>query len=211
MFFFSKCEKCLFNEEKIPNLFATIVNKEGMSRLPKRMQQAKRVAPPAVPEIYRHSGSSFGSAGYVSCDEPATSMGGGSNNFYATASDPNNSLNVSLRSNSSSSSIDLPDSAPSRMLQSNAAANTSGMLISQLFIWSIRQAPYDYSSKFPFSKSRNIIRKCITITTSIHFSRAKSAAIDTQSSCILSSAACFTRRSRFVQPFFFGLHVVSLI
>lgn len=101
-----------------------------MSRLPKRMQQAKRVAPPAVPEIYRHSGSSFGSAGYVSCDEPASNMGGGSN-FYATANDPNNSLNVSLRSNSSNSSIDLPDSAPSRMLQSNAAANTSGMLISK--------------------------------------------------------------------------------
>lgn len=98
-----------------------------MSRLPKRMQQAKRVAPPAVPEIYRHSGSSFGSAGYVSCEETATNMGGGSN-FYATASDPNNSLNVSLRSNSSNSSIDQPDSAPNRMLQSNAAANTSGML-----------------------------------------------------------------------------------
>lgn len=101
-----------------------------MSRLPKRMQQAKRVAPPAVPEIYRHSGSSFGSAGYgSSCDDTAvTNMGGGSN-FYATANDPNNSLNVSLRSNSSNSSIDLPDSAPSRILQSNQAANVSGMLI----------------------------------------------------------------------------------
>lgn len=85
------------------------VNKEGMSRLPKRMQ-SKRVAPPAVPEIYRHSGSSFGSAGYGSCDD-TSNMGGGSN-FYATASDPNNSLNVSLRSNASnSSSIDLPDNA----------------------------------------------------------------------------------------------------
>lgn len=99
-----------------------------MSRLPKRMQQAKRVAPPAVPEIYRHSGSSFCSAGYVSCDEPATNMVGGSN-FYATANDPNNSLNVSLRSNTSNSSIDLPDSAPSRMLQSNVAANASGIVI----------------------------------------------------------------------------------
>lgn len=85
------------------------VNKEGMSRLPKRMQ-SKRVAPPAVPEIYRHSGSSFGSAGYGSCDD-TSNMGGGSN-FYATTSDPNNSLNVSLRSNASnSSSIDLPDNA----------------------------------------------------------------------------------------------------
>lgn len=121
-----------FNGNKI-DLFEFIVNKEGMSRLPKRMQQAKRVAPPAVPEIYRHSGSSFGSAGYVSCDEPATNMGGGSN-FYATANDPNNSLNVSLRSNTSNnSSIDQPDSAPSRMLQSNAATNASGMSI--LICW----------------------------------------------------------------------------
>lgn len=82
-----------------------------MSRLPKRMQQAKRVAPPAVPEIYRHSGSSFGSAGYSSCDD-TSNMAGGSN-FYATANDPNNSLNVSLRSNANSS-IDLPDNASSR-------------------------------------------------------------------------------------------------
>lgn len=95
-----------------------------MSRLPKRMQQAKRVAPPAVPEIYRHSGSSFGSAGYGSCDD-TTNMGGGSN-FYGTANDPNNSLNVSLRSNTSNSSIDLPDNAASRSLQANPAANVSG-------------------------------------------------------------------------------------
>lgn len=95
-----------------------------MSRLPKRMQQAKRVAPPAVPEIYRHSGSSFGSAGYGSCDD-TTNMGGGSN-FYAT-NDPNNSLNVSLRSNTSNSSIDLPDNATSRLLQANPAANAAGL------------------------------------------------------------------------------------
>lgn len=96
-----------------------------MSRLPKRMQQAKRVAPPAVPEIYRHSGSSFGSAGYGSCDDTAN-MGGGSN-FYAS-NDPNSSLNVSLRSNTSNSSIDLPDNATSRLLQANPAANAAGML-----------------------------------------------------------------------------------
>lgn len=42
-----------------------------MSRPPKSAQQAKRVAPPAVPDIYRHSGSSFGSAGYGSCEESA--------------------------------------------------------------------------------------------------------------------------------------------
>lgn len=51
-------------------LFIT-VNTGGMSRPPKPIQQAKRVAPPAVPDIYRHSGSSFGSAGYGSCEETA--------------------------------------------------------------------------------------------------------------------------------------------
>lgn len=40
-----------------------------MSRPPKPAAQAKRVAPPAVPDIYRHSGSSFGSAGYGSSDD----------------------------------------------------------------------------------------------------------------------------------------------
>lgn len=70
------------------------------------MQQAKRVAPPAVPEIYRHSGSSFGSAGYGSCDDTANT------NIYAN--DPNASLNVSIRSNASNNSIDLTDSASSR-------------------------------------------------------------------------------------------------
>lgn len=98
------------------------VNKEGMSRLPKRQQQAKRVAPPAVPDIFRHSGSSFGSAGYGSCDDTAN-MGGGTN-FYA-AKDTNSALNVSLRSNTSHSSIDIPDSVGRNLLQSTAA-NTSG-------------------------------------------------------------------------------------
>lgn len=40
-----------------------------MSRPPKPVAQSKRVAPPAVPDIYRHSGSSFGSAGYGSSDD----------------------------------------------------------------------------------------------------------------------------------------------
>lgn len=40
-----------------------------MSRPPKPISQAKRVAPPAVPDIYRHSGSSFGSAGYCSSED----------------------------------------------------------------------------------------------------------------------------------------------
>lgn len=53
-----------------------------MSRPPKSIQQAKRVAPPAVPDIYRHSGSSFGSAGYGSCED--TIGNSTSTAFYAT-------------------------------------------------------------------------------------------------------------------------------
>lgn len=41
-----------------------------MSRPPKPVAQVKKVAPPAVPEAgFRHSGSSFGSAGYSSAGE----------------------------------------------------------------------------------------------------------------------------------------------
>lgn len=95
-----------------------------MSRLPKRQQQAKRVAPPAVPEIFRHSGSSFGSAGYGSCDD-TTNMGGGTN-FFA-ANDTNSALNVSSRSNTSNTSIDISDNFGRNLLQSNTmAANISG-------------------------------------------------------------------------------------
>lgn len=95
-----------------------------MSRLPKRQQQAKRVAPPAVPEIFRHSGSSFGSAGYGSCDDTANMVGG--TNFYA-ANDTNSALNISLLSNTSNTSIDIPDSVGRNLLQSNTtAANISG-------------------------------------------------------------------------------------
>lgn len=41
-----------------------------MSRPPKPTATAKKVAPPAVPHEFRHSGSSFGSAGYASSEEP---------------------------------------------------------------------------------------------------------------------------------------------
>ncbi|XP_059469883.1 caskin-2 isoform X3 [Neocloeon triangulifer] len=42
----------------------------GMSRPPnKQPAQVKKVAPPSVPEVYRHSGSSFGSAGYSSSED----------------------------------------------------------------------------------------------------------------------------------------------
>jgi CASK-interacting protein len=41
-----------------------------MSRPPnKQPAQVKKVAPPSVPEVYRHSGSSFGSAGYSSSED----------------------------------------------------------------------------------------------------------------------------------------------
>lgn len=40
-----------------------------MSRPPKPAATAKKVAPPAVPHEFRHSGSSFGSAGYASCED----------------------------------------------------------------------------------------------------------------------------------------------
>ncbi|EEB16625.1 ankyrin repeat-containing protein, putative [Pediculus humanus corporis] len=40
-----------------------------MSRPSKATPMAKKVAPPAVPEVFRHSGSSFGSAGYDSSED----------------------------------------------------------------------------------------------------------------------------------------------
>lgn len=42
-----------------------------MSRPPKPAAQAKKVPPPAVPHEFRHSGSSFGSAGYASSEDTA--------------------------------------------------------------------------------------------------------------------------------------------
>lgn len=40
-----------------------------MSRPSKAVTQVKKVAPPAVPDVFRHSGSSFGSAGYASSED----------------------------------------------------------------------------------------------------------------------------------------------
>lgn len=40
-----------------------------MSRPPKPVATVKKVAPPAVPHEFRHSGSSFGSAGYASSED----------------------------------------------------------------------------------------------------------------------------------------------
>lgn len=93
------------------------VNKEGMSRLPKRMQQqVKRVAPPAVPETYRHSGSSFSSAGYGSCDD-TTAI------FVPTR-------NTTNSSNNNSSSLDQTDSINRAAMQSNSSTANSGWILS---------------------------------------------------------------------------------
>ncbi|XP_046659983.1 uncharacterized protein LOC124353947 isoform X2 [Homalodisca vitripennis] len=62
----NKCLKVLSGSWK--NLFQL----GGMSRPPKPVVQVKKVAPPAVPDSqagFRHSGSSFGSAGYSSAGE----------------------------------------------------------------------------------------------------------------------------------------------
>ncbi|ERL89619.1 hypothetical protein D910_06984 [Dendroctonus ponderosae] len=53
----------------------------GMSRPPKPAATAKKVAPPAVPYEFRHSGSSFGSAGYGSSED-------GSGGFLAPTDPP---------------------------------------------------------------------------------------------------------------------------
>lgn len=51
-------------------IFCVFFTVGGMSRPPKPVAQVKKVAPPAVPEAgFRHSGSSFGSAGYSSAGE----------------------------------------------------------------------------------------------------------------------------------------------
>ncbi|XP_031788036.1 caskin-1 isoform X2 [Nasonia vitripennis] len=49
----------------------------GMSRPSKAVTQAKKVAPPAVPNDFRHSGSSFGSAGYASSEDGSCFLPGG--------------------------------------------------------------------------------------------------------------------------------------
>lgn len=56
-----------------------------MSRPTKPTVQAKRVAPPTVPDVYRHSGSSFGSAGYGSSED---------NGGFMTQPDTPNALGV---------------------------------------------------------------------------------------------------------------------
>lgn len=68
------CIVLLTNEERFNDVifheFLLCVSVGGMSRPPnKQPAQVKKVAPPSVPEVYRHSGSSFGSAGYSSSED----------------------------------------------------------------------------------------------------------------------------------------------
>ncbi|XP_014206021.1 caskin-2 isoform X2 [Copidosoma floridanum] len=58
----------------------------GMSRPSKAVTQVKKVAPPAVPNDFRHSGSSFGSAGYASSED----------GFLPPGSNPNGAPNPGM-------------------------------------------------------------------------------------------------------------------
>lgn len=65
-----------------------VVNISGMPRTPKQIQQAKRVTPPAIPEIYRHSGSSFGSTGYGSGEDATASINSLSTSYLTEPTTP---------------------------------------------------------------------------------------------------------------------------
>ncbi|XP_008560833.3 uncharacterized protein LOC103580732 isoform X2 [Microplitis demolitor] len=67
-----KCIKAIYGSWK------NLMQLGGMSRPSKAVTQVKKVAPPAVPDVFRHSGSSFGSAGYASSEDGGfLSSGGG--------------------------------------------------------------------------------------------------------------------------------------
>ncbi|XP_034936267.1 caskin-2 isoform X2 [Chelonus insularis] len=67
-----KCIKAIYGSWK------NLMHLGGMSRPSKAVTQVKKVAPPAVPDVFRHSGSSFGSAGYASSEDGGfLSSGGG--------------------------------------------------------------------------------------------------------------------------------------
>lgn len=72
---------CLFVEKTSlfanKNVIVFVLTVGGMSRPSKSITQAKKVAPPAVPDVFRHSGSSFGSAGYASSEDGCFSSGVG--------------------------------------------------------------------------------------------------------------------------------------
>ncbi|XP_025996410.1 caskin-1 isoform X1 [Solenopsis invicta] len=67
----NKCIKAIYGSWK------NLLHLGGMSRPSKAVTQAKKVAPPAVPDVFRHSGSSFGSAGYASSEDSCFLSGSG--------------------------------------------------------------------------------------------------------------------------------------
>lgn len=70
-----------------------------MSRPSKAVTQAKKVAPPAVPSDFRHSGSSFGSAGYASSEDGCYGL------LNATVPGGTNSANVIAMQNLGNTSL----------------------------------------------------------------------------------------------------------
>ncbi|XP_063705294.1 uncharacterized protein LOC134834512 isoform X1 [Culicoides brevitarsis] len=110
-----------------------------MSR-PAKPTTAKKVAPPAVPEIYRHSGSSFGSVGYASSDD------GG---FLQP---PDSPMILSLKS-SSSSSEDQPDCANSG--SSNMLSKSPGVtyIPPNTFTFSARGEPLTHKTAVIYHQS----------------------------------------------------------
>ncbi|XP_043280519.1 caskin-1 isoform X2 [Venturia canescens] len=74
--FSTPLDKCI---KRIYGSWKNLLQLGGMSRPSKAVTQVKKVAPPAVPDVFRHSGSSFGSAGYASSEDGGfLSSGGGS-------------------------------------------------------------------------------------------------------------------------------------
>ncbi|XP_012348425.1 caskin-1 isoform X1 [Apis florea] len=67
-------DKCI---QAIYGSWKNLMHLGGMNRPSKAVTQAKKVAPPAVPDVFRHSGSSFGSAGYASSEDSCFLPGSG--------------------------------------------------------------------------------------------------------------------------------------
>nr|XP_012220919.1 PREDICTED: caskin-1 isoform X2 [Linepithema humile] len=76
-------EKCI---KTIYGSWKNLLHLGGMSRPSKAVTQAKKVAPPAVPDVFRHSGSSFGSAGYASSEDSCFLSGSGPGGIDMTQS-----------------------------------------------------------------------------------------------------------------------------
>ncbi|XP_046733869.1 caskin-1 isoform X1 [Diprion similis] len=78
----SPLDKCI---KAIYGSWRNLMQLGGMNRPSKAVAQVKKVAPPAVPDVFRHSGSSFGSAGYASSEDGgflSGSGGGGDDGSY---------------------------------------------------------------------------------------------------------------------------------